>query len=271
MNTDTEGTVLHLSLGTPGSDLDLMLVEQLAETLRGAFETLLRERTGKRINHVQFILKAVSAGSLNLTLEPRADEADGIDLGGIAETLIADINSLASDTPRQTMGSGLVDRYRALVGVARKAGRLELRTDLNRVTLDPPSLPLFDAALKEEPEPNTRIIGVIESLNIHRKPWTFGLYTKLDQERVVCRFAEPMLEQVLHHMETGAQAEVVGEGRFGPVGLTPRQLDVLVISTAVEFSEQTLLSYHRSSSIVRAGENSEDALARVREETAPYA
>lgn len=262
---------IHLSLGSPGEPVDLLLLEQLAEALRGTFRELIRERTGDGKVQMSLRVRDASKGSINLVLEPEIAGMETAAVDQVTQSLIDDINDLGEGHPRSTMSSGLLNQYRGIVGIARKAGRLEVKAGQNaQASINSGNLVSLEANLKEEPTPDTRVVGRIESVNIHRKPWTCGVYTKLDQERVECRFDETMLDQVLALLESKAWAEIVGEGRYGPVGTTPRQVEMQEPPRALVFDPQALRAFRRSANIVRVGERTDEALLRIREERAPY-
>jgi hypothetical protein len=270
MHENGSGNLLYISLGTPGEAVDLLVIEQLAEAVRSVFRELLKESAEDNKVQVRLVVRDATKGSLNLVLEPQILGTEVVDASTVSASLINDINGLSNDAPRSTIGSGLLSHYRSLVGIGQRAGRLELRTDSLRAVVDTETLVTFQAALREVPEPDTVVVGRIESVNIHRRPWTFGLYTKFDQERVECRFDEAMLDHVLHLMETKATVQAIGEGRFGPVGTTPRQLDLHEAPQELVFFPDLLRSFRRSSDITRQGESSADAVLRVREERASY-
>ena len=237
--------VLHVRLGSPDNPVDLGLVEQLAEHLRGAYRELVQERGGSRV-HVRFEVTNATKGSLILDLVPQLTGDDLPETTEVTQALINDIESLALDQPRPTMGSGLLNQYRALVDIAQKAGRLEVGHDASSTAIGPENQIVFEAALKESPEPDTLVVGAIETVNIHRRPWTFGLYSKLDRERIECRFEEHLLETVLALMEEKAVVEVIGEGRFGPAGVTPRQIEVVEVPRKIVADADRLRAFRRS-------------------------
>lgn len=270
MRAQSQGGLFRVRLGEPDVAVDLSLLENLAEHLRGAFREIVREQTGEGRVQVRLLVRDASKGSLVLTVEPELTGEDVPLPGDVARTLIDDINGLAADTPRPTIGSNLLAQYRALVEVGQKAGRLELGFEDASTFVGPENQVTFDAAMREQPEPDIRVVGHIESVSIHRRPWTFGLYTKFDQQRVDCRFQDDMLDKVLRVMEAKALAEVVGEGRFAQVGMTPRQIELTEPPTAISFDAAELLSYRHSAEISKAGESAADALLRVREERAGF-
>lgn len=266
MEIDTLGNehLLRVRLGKPGSPVDLSLVEQLAEHLRGAFREIAAQLTGDGKLAVRFDVCDVASGSLILSLRPSLGGTDLVTAAAVTQLLIDDINAIAQDRPRPTMGTGLLNQYRGLLEVGERAGHLEFASDGTEAVIDIENRLAIESALSEQLEPNTSVVGHIETVNIHRRPWTFGLYTKLDRERVDCRFTESILEQVLSLMEAKALVEVTGEGRFGPAGVTPRQIEVSLVPQALNFDEQTLRTFFRSADLARAGESSADVVARVR-------
>jgi hypothetical protein len=261
---------LHVRLGTPDAPVELGMFEQFAEHLRGAFRELAREGGAEGKVQVRFDIRDAQKGSLVLALEPRLTGEGLITTEEIVDTLIDDINSLADDTPRPTIGTSLLQQYRALVSVAQKAGGLQVRYRQRETMIGPEQEVAFRAVLKEQPEAGATVVGTIEMVNIHARPWKFGLYTKLDHERVECLFSEPMLDRVFQLMERKATVEVRGEAQYGPVGATPRTILLDAPPIALEFDPRALLAYRRSADFLRFGETEVEAVGRVREERASY-
>lgn len=262
--------VFHVRLGEPDTPVDLLLLEQLAEHLRSAFREIVREQSGDEKVQVRFLVQDARKGSIVLALLPALIGADMPPAAEIARTLISDINALRTETARPTMSANLLGQYREMVKIGQKAGRLEIGFEGNESKIGPENQVAFEAAVRDQPEPDTHIVGTIESVNIHRRPWHFGLYTKLDGQRVECRFEDSMLEDVLRLMEEKAVADVVGEGKFAAVGITPRSIELTQPPRGLAFDADELRSFHRSAGIANEGESAADALLRVREERSQF-
>jgi hypothetical protein len=262
--------VLLVHLGKQDAPVELVLLEQLSERLRASFREVIKDLGGDSNTHLRLLIRDAQKGSLILSVEPEIIGEDAPPANLVARTLIEDINSLAADSVRPTMSSNLLSHYKAVTEIGLRAGGLVIGyadstaivSEMNRIAIE--------AAFHEEPAPDTHVVGRIESVNIHRRPWTFGLYTKFDSQRVECRFPDEMLDKVLSLMDKRSTVEVVGEGRYGPAGVTPRQLDVLTEPQALSFDPDTLLSYRRSVDITRSAESPSDAVTRIREESASY-
>ena len=261
--------LLHLHLGGPDTPVELGMVGQLDEHLRGALRELAREEGIEGKVGVRLEVRELGKRSVVLDVAPRLEGAGGVEAGAIVASLIEDMESLAADAPRPTMGTGLLGHCRALVGLARKAGGLSLRYGDRETLLGPEREVALRAALRDEPEPETVVVGTIETVNIHARPWRFGLYTKLDRERVECPFDEAMLDGVLALMERKTLVEIRGEAQYGPVGATPRTIVLDVPPEALAFDPEALLAFRRSADLTRAGEDAVAAIGRVREDRAP--
>lgn len=270
MQSNETEKLLYISLGKMGDTVDLLFLQLLSEALRGIFREIVREQSGERKSNILLEVRDATKGSLNLVIEPTIAGFNSTDSIAVAQTLINDINSIASESARSTMGAGLLAKYQSLIEIGQQSGRLVLQANGVQATIDSSTSIAFQAALKETPEPETLVAGHIESVNIHQKPWSFGLYTKFDQERIECRFDEPMLEKILQLMESKALVEVVGEGVFGPLGLTPSRIDLQETPRELVFSVNSLLSFRRSAGMVKLGESVPVALSRVREEQSRY-
>ena len=262
--------LLHLHLGGPDVPIELGMVGGLDEHLRGALRELAREAGVEGKVGVRLEVRGLEKGSVVLDVTPRFEGTGGVEAGSILPTLLMDLESLAMDAPRPTMGTGLLGHYRALVGLARKSGGLSLRYGERETLLGPEREIALQATLRDEPEAEAVVVGTIETVNIHARPWRFGLYTKLDRERVECFFEEGMLDAVLLLMEGKTLVEVRGEAQYGPVGVTPRMMVLDAPPQTLAFDPGTLLAFRRSTDLTRAGEGAAEAVGRVREERAPY-
>jgi len=273
MNEDlheTEADLLSVRIGRADEPIDLMLLEQLAERLRSAFREITRERSGNSKAQVTFLVHEIRKGSIVLMVEPLV-EGEGVPSAQeVAGTLISDINDLGERRARANMSANLLGHYREIVKISERAGKLELGFDGSLTTLGPENQVAFDAALREQPEAGVEIVGTIETLNIHTRPWRFGLYTKLDRQRVECRFSDEMLDDVLKPMDLKTLVLVRGEARFAQVGITARTIDLTLPPVPLTFDSGLLRSYRRGSNIALEGETAADAIVRIREELATY-
>lgn len=250
--------------------MDLSLLEQLAERIRGAFREIVREQTGDTKAQIRLLVRDAHKGSIVLSMEPELTGDDVPSAAEVARTLIADINSLATDHARPNMSANLLGQYREMVKIGQRAGRLELGYEGATSTVGPENQIAFEAAIREQPEAGIQMVGTIETVNIHQRPWTFGLYTKLDRQRVECRFDEAILGEVLQLMNEKTLVQVAGEGRFAAVGITPRVIELDAAPVPLAFDAEALRSYRRSADIAKEGESAADALVRIREEIAKF-
>lgn len=164
------------------------------------------------------------------------------------------------------MSANLLNQYREIVRISQRAGRLQIGYDEKSLVIGRENEILFESAIKEHIEAGAQIVGGIETVNIHSKPWTFGLYTKLDRQRVECRFPSELLNGILQLMDTRALVEITGEAKFSPVGITPRTMEIQEAPIALEFDIKRLLAFRRSIDIAENGESAADAIGRIREE-----
>jgi hypothetical protein len=261
---------LSIVLGEEGQAVELGLLGDLGGQLRAVFRKIWEEAGGQALPQVRFAVVDAEKGSLRLRLRPEIEGEGGPTPARVARTLIEDIEAIGESRPRADMSADLFHRYRALIETGRKAGRLSIEATGGAVVLDRSNALRYEAAFEEERAANVVLAGHIETLNIHRRPWNFGLYTKLDRQRVECRFADDMLKVVTALMEENAMAEVVGEAVFGRIGLTPRLIELGQPPKRLEFDPEALLGFARRFDITRPGETAADAVARIREERADY-
>lgn len=267
---DPDSGLFTVRLGRPDEPVDLSLLEQLAVRLRGAFREIVREQTGDGKAQIRLLVRDAKKGSIVLSVQPEM-EGEGVPpVANVAHTLIEDINALGERSARPDMSANLLGHYREMVKIGERAGRLEIGYDGASSTLGPENQIAFEAAIREQPEAGVELVGTIETVNIHSRPWTFGIYTKLDRQRVECRFSEGMLDVVLQLMDARSLVQVKGEGRFGPVGITPRAIELTEPPAALQFDPDALRSYRRSADIAREGESSSAAILRIREEIASF-
>lgn len=273
MNTpafDLQSGLFQVRLGLPDQPVDLSLLEQLAERIRGAFREIVREQTGDTKAQIRLLVRDAHKGSIVLSVEPELTGENVPSAAEVARTLIADINSLAADNARPNMSANLLGQYREMVKIGQRAGRLELGYDGASSMVGPENEIAFEAAIRDQPEAGVQMVGTIETANIHSRPWAFGLYTKLDRQRVECRIQEAMLDDVLRLMDAKTLVQVTGEGRFAAVGITPRVIELTEVPVPLQFDADTLRSYRRTADIAKEGESAAEAVLRVREEIAKF-
>jgi uncharacterized membrane protein len=268
---DPRSGLLTVRLGRPGEAVDLVLFEQLAERLRSAFREIVREHSRHERPQVRLLIRDAQKGSIVLMVEPQLEGADVQDVSQIARTLIEDINALGQQRARPDMAANLFGHYREMVRIAEQAGGLEMGFDGSKTIVGPGEQIAFQTAVREQPEAGVEIVGTIETVNIHGRPWTFGLYTKLDRQRVECRFPDSMLETILRLMDARTLVCVQGEGRFAMAGITPRSLEVTEAPVGLQFVPETLRAYRRSSEIAHEWETASAATMRIREERVGFA
>ena len=129
------------------------------------------------------------------------------------------------------------------------------------VLFDAQSKAAFESALRGKLDPEVSVVGTIESVNVHQRPYRFSLYTKLaPRDRVECRFPEEMLEAVTGMLRSQAVVEVTGEGQFAPAGFYPLRIDVNGPIRSLSFSADSLLGYVRNHSLVKTGETLESVI-----------
>lgn len=267
---DLQPGLFQVRLGLPDQPVDLSLLEQLAERIRGAFREIVRERTGDTKAQIRLLVRDAHKGSIVLSVEPELTGEDVPSVAEVARALISDINSLAANNARPNMSANLMGQYREMVKIGQRAGGLKLGYDGASSTVGPDSANAFEAAIREQLEAGVQMVGTIETVNIHSRPWTFGLYTKFDRQRLDCRFSDSMLEEVLRLLDAKTLVQVTGEARFAQVGITPRVIELLEPPLALPFDADALRSYRRSADIASEGETAEEAILRVREENAKF-
>lgn len=93
--------------------------------------------------------------------------------------------------------------------------------------------------------PHTSVVGTIESINIHRTPYVFMLYTKVEpRQHIECRFTnDEFLPAVTDILKSRKMAEVRGTAYYAPVGIFPLRIDVEEEPLKLEYAPEDLLRY----------------------------
>lgn len=90
----------------------------------------------------------------------------------------------------------------------------------------------FARRLLEEKIVRTRaydvsFIGTIESINIHQRPYSCALFTKLaPPQRIPCVFEDALIAPIAEALRSRQIVEVVGDAEYGPVGIYPLKLTI---------------------------------------------
>ncbi|GBC94270.1 hypothetical protein HRbin16_00051 [bacterium HR16] len=254
---------LTVTIGAGGEQVDLNDISQLANHFCKAIRELARELTGQEKPRVDIPVVRVASGSVAMTIGPmsRTQSSESLPL---AKYVFEDLSGILAQTPRPTMS---VDLYRAYTEV--------IRAPRNTI----PYSVLYGKRFIEVNEqvrqqvhqmseyirvPHASVVGTIESVNIHRMPYVFMLYTKVEpRQHVECRFRDDeFLPAVTDILKSRKMAEIKGTAYYAPVGIFPLRIDVEEQPMKLEYSPEDLLSYVGRLHIVPEGVTVEKYLER---------
>jgi len=213
---------------------------------------------------VEFPIVHAEVGSFCLQLQGLA--ADGtIDPAQVFDTFLDDVSAIRRHQFRSTMTPGLAGHYRSLVRTFSDSDLLvEYAYKGRDLLVDNAFRAAFEVALRERVVENTVIVGHLDAVSVHRAPFVFKLYPKLDpRSPVECRFPQAILAEVATHLKSLVQ--VRGVGFFAPVGLLPTRLEVQGSPERLRCDRVALRGYVRKLRLVPAGTTAKQYLSANRE------
>ncbi len=242
--------MLRVRIGEAGQHADVREVQEVLEHLRKVLTTLWSELGGEPVRP-RFEIVEASAGSLTLGVAPTtATETPPQILSQFAE----DIRDLAHLRFRPTMSSELLSEYRDLIKSPNPDTPIDYGYGNQWVRIDAATREQFEEAVIRTTAYEVSLMGTIESINIHRKPYSCSLYTKLPpHQRVRCTFEESVLHEIADALRRQCLVEVKGSAVYGPVGIYPLQLHILETPKPVEPNIEYLRQAVHSMDIVPDG------------------
>lgn len=259
-------SILSLRLGGEDRNATLAELNDVAGHLCSALLTLSRELASDQDLTPRFEVVDARMGSLALAVRPVFEAGTDIEPETVLQTFVSDLEGIRADKFRPGLSTEQVRRYRSLVRCPREGSSFLISHGGATVLIDEQSKKAFESALRGKLAVNVSVVGTIESVNVHKRPYRFSLYTKLTpKDRVECLFPDDMLEAVTLLLRDQALVEVTGEGRFAPAGFFPLRLEVQRPLTPLSFSADALLAYVQSRSLVPPGRTVEDVIDENRE------
>ena len=223
--------VLRVRIGEAEQHPELREVQEVLEHLRKVLTTLWSELGGEPVRP-RFEIVEASAGSLTLGVAPTtAMETPPQLLSQFAH----DLTELTQSRFRATMSSELLSEYRDLIKSPNPDTPIDYGYGDQWVRIDAATREQFEEAVIRTTAYEVSLMGTIESINIHRKPYSCSLYTKLPpHQRVRCTFEESLLHEIADALRKQCLVEVKGSAVYGPVGIYPLQLHILEAPKPVE-------------------------------------
>lgn len=235
---------LTIAVGPEGQQVDLSDVSQLANRLCKAIRELAREITGQETPHVDIPVVQVASGSVVMSVEPTSLGQGGERLP-LAVQVFEDLSSIIAQAPRPTMSVNLYRAYTEVIRAPRQGIVYSVQHGQRCIQINDQIRQQVSEKSEQIRVPHTSIVGTIESVNIHRIPYVFMLYTKVEpRQHVECRFRDDnFLPAVTDILKSRAMAEVRGTAYYAPVGLFPLRIDVEEEPVKLEYSPPDLLRY----------------------------
>jgi hypothetical protein len=223
--------MLRVRIGEAGQHADVREVQEVLEHLRKVLVTLCNELAEQSVRP-RFEVVEAATGSLTLGVAPAAATETPPQL---LPQFAKDLAELTQMRFRPTMSSELLSDYRALL----KSPNLDAPVSYGYgdlwVRIDAAVRQQFEEAVMRTTAYEVALMGTIESISIHNKPYRCSLYTKLPpRQRVRCTFAEPLLPAVADALRQKRLVEVKGNAVYGPVGIYPLQLHIIEAPEPVE-------------------------------------
>lgn len=252
---------LTITVGIRGEQVDLNDVSQLANHFCKAIRELAREITGQENPRVDTPVVQVASGSVALTVEPISSGRDGERLP-LAEQVFEDISGIVAQTPRPTMSVDLYRAYTEVIRAPRNKMTYSVWYAQRSIVVDEQIRQQVRERSEHVCVPHTAVVGTIESVNIHRKPYVFMLYTKVEpRQHIECRFRnDDFLSTVTDILKSRKMAEVRGTAYYAPVGIFPLRMEVEEEPQKLEYAPENLLNYVGRLRIVPEGMTVEEYL-----------
>lgn len=241
--------ILRVRIGEAGRYPELQALERLAERLRKTLNALYEE-LAESDSRPTFEIVEASTGSLQLGLAPRERDVAAV----LFPQFMQDIRMLRYAQFRPTMVSQTLAEYRELF----KAPALEVPVYYEYgeqvAVIDDTARALLEEKIVRTRAHNVSFMGTIESVNIHRRPCSCSLFTKLSpSQRIPCVFAEELLEAIAEALRSRRVVEVVGDAEYGPVGVYPLKLTITEAPRVVEPDNEFLRKVIHSMDILPEG------------------
>ncbi|MCS7301412.1 MAG: hypothetical protein NZ556_07655 [Fimbriimonadales bacterium] len=251
---------LRIRIGEQGKHVGLRDLQRITQHLQSALNALASEREEQRVK-TDFEIIDASVGSMMLAILPVNGH---IDSHWLFTQFLDDLENLTKARFRPTMFSQTLAEYRDLFATTTTIVFYEYREQSVRV--DQSARELLEQQIVRTIAYNIKMIGKIESVNIHSSPYSCNFYTKLEpRQRVRCVVPKQLLPAVADALKSEQLVEVIGDAEYGPVGLYPLRLTLTHAPEPVQPDLQLLRSVVRSLDIIPEGVSVVEYLERLRD------
>lgn len=257
---------LALTVGQSGSRADLRELQCVSEAVSNALTALAREMGCFDPAALRLEIVGARPGSLVLDIQP-VIEGEAPDAGDrLLETFAGDIDGIVQNRFRTDMSTTLLSRYRRLIQAPSETTPVLIAYRNTVVRLDAETRSGAEVALKYTVAPGVSVVGTIEVVNVHRRPVTLSLYTKLEpRDRIECQFRPEHLPAVAHCLQERALVRVTGTGRYGPVGLHPLDIEMDGPPEPLDYQPGALAAFVGRYDLVPRGMRAEEYVAELRD------
>jgi hypothetical protein len=267
MKQELEGT-LNIRLEPPQQYATLAELKAVADQVQKTLNAIVRNLTDEPEAEVETHIIGAEIGSLSLALSPSIPETLDVNATTLCMTLVKDVRDIREQRFRPRLTPGLLQQYVKLVNTLRSSHtRMQLQYGEEIIMIDDLFRKYFQAATKERVAVKVSLIGRIEAINIHSKPYEFRLFlTQPGTEPVRCTFEESLLHAVIDEMKRRSLVRITGKGYYAPIGLHPTKIELEYKPEPLTFDKNKLLSYVRSLDIVPEGMTISELLSANRKE-----
>ena len=258
-------STLEISLGVEGRYAELIELRELSYHVHQSLKALAKELTGLEDPSIRFEIVGAKLSSLTLEVDPILAEELPLDKENFLNTFTTDLKDISQDKFRMNMSSNVLNNYRSLIHSPSKKTPVRISFGNVDVNIDEKVRERFEATVRRTISSRTSVIGTIESINIHTRPYTFSLYTKLEpRDRIECRFEEKLLPEIAEVLKSRSLAEGTGDGHFGPVGLYPLRIILKDSPKRIRFDPEHLRTFIRKFELVPKGKSLQEYLSDIR-------
>lgn len=244
---------LEVKLRIGEGRVKLVELKELTDRLQRTLAALASHLADSPTPGIDFEIVEAAVGSLSLGLRAVAEEGAPVDPERVLATFTADLADIREQSYRPDLTPGLTKHYRSLVACLAAGGAVVEYTHAgHHIVVDDAFRKGFEVALKERVAEDVSVVGHLDAINAHKAPFTFYLYPKLEEaDRVECRFAADMLEEIAKLLKKSVKVE--GTGHFAPVGIYPLRIDVYRAPSVLSWDPAILRSYMGKLSLVPKG------------------
>ncbi|NLI00543.1 MAG: hypothetical protein GX446_13745 [Chthonomonadales bacterium] len=261
-----DGGCLALTVGEPGRRVELRDLQSVSEAVGGALRALAREMGRFAPSALRLEIVGARPGSLVLDIQAVIED-EASDAGDrLLETFAGDMDGIVHNRFRTDMSTTLLSRYRRLIQAPSGTTPVRIIYRNTVVQLDAATRSGAELALRHTVAPGVTVVGTIEVVNVHKRPLTLSLYTKLEpRDRILCQFRADDLPDVVRCLQDRTLVRIRGTGSYGPVGLHPLDIEMDGPPEPVDYQPRALAAFVGRYDLVPRGMRAEEYVAELRD------